>query len=258
MSSNPSNIKGIYNYCDYWCERCVFTSRCLNFQIETKRREEFSAYTKDENEAFWTVIKENFEMARELLREFATNGGIDLQHTGLVKPLKQATAGSKVKIRKHFLITMGDECIRLSRQWMDEMERMFYTTFDQEKRSISIQPKPAYSDIDIKKVTDAVEVILWYQFQISVKIMRALHNRELVIPKTMEDGTMQNDADGSAKVALIGLDRSIGAWNVLLTNFPKEEDRILQILICLNRLRKATEKEFPTARTFIRPGFDTE
>ena len=24
-------IPGIYNYCDRWCERCSFTSRCLNF-----------------------------------------------------------------------------------------------------------------------------------------------------------------------------------------------------------------------------------
>ena len=28
-----THIPGIYNYCDRWCERCPFTSRCLNFEM---------------------------------------------------------------------------------------------------------------------------------------------------------------------------------------------------------------------------------
>ena len=24
-------ITGIYNYCDYWCERCHFTRQCRNY-----------------------------------------------------------------------------------------------------------------------------------------------------------------------------------------------------------------------------------
>ena len=26
-------IPGIYNYCDSWCERCLYTSRCMNFAM---------------------------------------------------------------------------------------------------------------------------------------------------------------------------------------------------------------------------------
>lgn len=37
-------ISGIYNYCDYWCERCAFTRRCRNFamgdEIERQARGE--------------------------------------------------------------------------------------------------------------------------------------------------------------------------------------------------------------------------
>ena len=36
----------------------------------------------------------------------------------------------------------------------------------------------------------------------------------------------------------------------------EKEDEIFKILIQLERLRNATEIEFPNARTFIRPGFD--
>lgn len=31
MAENPDFIPGIYNYCDRWCERCAFTSRCLTY-----------------------------------------------------------------------------------------------------------------------------------------------------------------------------------------------------------------------------------
>ena len=32
--SKMKYIPGIYNYCDYWCERCAFTKRCRNFMTD--------------------------------------------------------------------------------------------------------------------------------------------------------------------------------------------------------------------------------
>jgi hypothetical protein len=29
LAADPKYIPGICNYCDRWCERCPFTSRCL-------------------------------------------------------------------------------------------------------------------------------------------------------------------------------------------------------------------------------------
>ncbi len=31
-------ITGIYNYCDYWCERCAFTRRCRNYASDRAER----------------------------------------------------------------------------------------------------------------------------------------------------------------------------------------------------------------------------
>ena len=72
-----------------------------------------------------------------------------------------------------------------------------------------------------------------------------------------EDDSWQSDADGSVKVALIGMDRSIGAWGALREYFPEKADDILDILVHLDRLRRKAEHLFPNARNFIRPGFDT-
>jgi hypothetical protein len=37
VTQNPNFITGIYNYCDRWCERCAFTSRCLNFEMGNEK-----------------------------------------------------------------------------------------------------------------------------------------------------------------------------------------------------------------------------
>ena len=64
------------------------------------------------------------------------------------------------------------------------------------------------------------------------------------------------DSDGSAKVALIGIDRSIGAWGEIRQSMPTGKDKVLEIIRHLIVLRKKTEKAFPEARNFIRPGLD--
>src|SRR5262245_58416083 len=34
LAKDPNFISGIYNYCDRWCERCAFTSRCFLYATE--------------------------------------------------------------------------------------------------------------------------------------------------------------------------------------------------------------------------------
>ena len=108
-------------------------------------------------------------------------------------------------------------------------------------------------------ILEAVEVIRWYQDQIWVKLMRALngeHQEEKLDDDELQD--FPKDSDGSAKVALIGIDRSIGAWSQLGENFEDQSVNILDILADLGALRMKIEERFPRARSFVRPGFDQE
>ena len=52
LAADPNHIPGIYNYCDRWCERCSFTSRCLNYKMS---EEKFSDPESQDasNKAFW-------------------------------------------------------------------------------------------------------------------------------------------------------------------------------------------------------------
>jgi hypothetical protein len=107
-----------------------------------------------------------------------------------------------------------------------------------------------------ERLEDAREVIQWYQYQIAVKTMRALSGRldEQEVDSS-EDPWLQ-DSDGSAKVALIGIDRSIAAWRLMQLALPEREPSIVPLILQLERLRHRIEKTFPYAREFVRPGFD--
>jgi hypothetical protein len=104
------------------------------------------------------------------------------------------------------------------------------------------------------KLRDTVDVIRWYQDLIGVKLERAVGSQ--LEEDEERDAEYPKDSDGSAKVALIAMDRSIAAWGTLLREFPSQEHSILAILVHLQRLRRRTEEQFPEARSFLRPGFD--
>ena len=55
---------------------------------------------------------------------------------------------------------------------------------------------------------------------------------------------------------MIEIERSINAWSELLKYFDAEKKDILKIINYLKQILQMTEKEFPKARSFIRPGFD--
>ena len=78
LAEDPKYISGIYNYCDRWCERCPFGSRCLN---RTLVEEQFGdLQEKDElNEVFWQRFSEMLTNTFALLREMAEEAGVDLQ-----------------------------------------------------------------------------------------------------------------------------------------------------------------------------------
>ncbi|HSO74547.1 MAG TPA: hypothetical protein VLU47_06900, partial [Blastocatellia bacterium] len=109
----------------------------------------------------------------------------------------------------------------------------------------------------VESVGEAVEVIRWYQFQIAVKIMRGLMRDDDEDEENGESSfAHQKDSDGSVKVALLGMSRSIGAWGRLSEEFPDQASEMVPLLVHLERLRRMTEVCFPNAMNFIRPGFD--
>src|SRR5262249_17299041 len=98
---------------------------------------------------------------------------------------------------------------------------------------------------------DPREVIAWFHFLIGAKV-----NRALTVWPDDDDQCAESDADGSAKVALVGIERSHGAWLALVERgaIPASEaDPFIADLVWLG---EALERIRPRARAFVRPAFD--
>ncbi len=251
MAKEERFISGIYNYCDRWCERCSFTSRCLNYEMS---EEEFSdPESKDiNNKAFWDKLHDIFQLTKELIMEKAEEMGIDLDPFDIESAHEENRRSDEIA-KEHELSQSAHEYIEMVNKWFKDE----YEQFKQKEEDLNTLINIGVDEESIKdkaySINDAIEVIRWYQHQIYVKLMRALSED---YSEEEFDEVLKMDSDGSVKVALIGIDRSIGAWGALQEHFSDQTDSILDILLHLNRLRRITEINFPDARNFKRPGFD--
>ncbi len=253
LAKDPRFISGIYNYCDRWCERCTFTSRCLTYAIEVDDNDD-PAVRDINNEAFWNKLQSIFKQTSEMINELAEEMGIDLNSQDL------DSVSEKLSVRdadadNHELVIAARRYGRMAGNWFESEHSMFEQKQDELNILLEIGIGKDKLNAKAKSIHDAVEVIRWYQHQIEVKLRRALAHDDLFDEE--EDAILQNDANGSVKVALIGMDRSIGAWGKLQEHFSEKTDSILDILLHLDRLRRRTEELFPQARSFKIPGFDT-
>jgi hypothetical protein len=188
-----------------------------------------------------------------MLKEMAEEQGIDLDSLDMEEnemPQKQIDEETVVHILSYMskaYITMVNDWFELNAYLFEHNEDEIYwnSTFD------DIQSPPQE---DMVTLIDSIEVVRWYQHQIYVKLKRALHSAQDEQFEILNN--FPKDSDGSTKVALIGMDRSISAWGEILKYFPDQRKNIISMITQLERLRKRTENEFPDARAFVRPGFD--
>jgi len=254
-SSEPDFIDGIFNYCDRWCERCPFTARCRVYASEQERFTD--PESRDlQNAAFWESMHSIFAETKEMLLDMAEEMGISPEE------LQQA-AVEMDDDDDHFEKQLQNPLVSRARNYGNTVNEWFKThedLFEQKSEELSQHYLLGLSGNDPEaeavRLSDAVDVIRWYQHQICVKLMRALGRdpEDDLFPE--ED--IQRDANGSVKVALLGIDRSIAAWIVVRDSLSDSEEPsdLLDILVELNSLRKESEKAFPNARAFQRPGFD--
>lgn len=246
-------ISGIYNYCDRWCERCSHTSRCMNYTMG-QDGEPGPGELDVTGERFWNKLSETFKLTVEMLRDMAESRGIDLTDVPQGDPETLRRKRVREEARKHACARSALSYAAMVDTWFDSATELFEQRGEELAEHRKFDFLARNPECEIATLRDAVEVIRWYQHILYPKIMRALQGGQEAVPEELRN--MPRDADGSAKTALVAIDRSISAWGVLLKQFPDQEDPVLPILVHLERLRRRTEREFPDARSFVRPGFD--
>ena len=203
------------------------TSRCL---VYAELEEDFDANHDANQEIFWRKVADSFTKAKLLIEQMVKESGIDLSQVDC-EEIEKEQAAKDAKIRRMNLTNL--------------------TEYYAGKTGEFVENEKFCSFVESEHLEDFFQIIAWYHHFISAKIYRALASQN---DEFEEYDDFPSDADGSAKIALIAVDRSIYAWHALLNE--NNSARINSQISLLEKIRRAAEEKFPNARNFIRPGFD--
>ena len=244
LARNSDFISGIYNYCDRWCEKCPFTARCLVYASDDEDQDPDPQSRDINNAAFWRKLEAIFRETREMIAKWAEEACVDLNETDKASSTRREERRTKAA---------QDSLALAAKKYAFAVDGWFRACDE----IIEVHDGPGFeSELEeTERILESREVINWYQYQIAVKIMRALSSRHNENRWEGEDN-FGNDSDGSAKVALIGIDRSVSAWRLMQIAIPEQNESIVPLILSLEGLRQSVERRFPNARGFIRPGFD--
>jgi hypothetical protein len=244
-STETRDIPGIYNYCDRWCERCAFTAQCRVYKDVDERGGHDPDMSMESTIDFVTAAFE--ETCRTLEAETAARG-IPLPTETELAAIDREAHARRDALGRHPLVQLADRYTALAREWWPTERELLRAKADGLVARCGAPDDPERLEAEARGVLDATQAIQWHLHQIAIKLRRALTNRN-------EGRWGRKDANGSAKVALIGIDRSLAAWHVLQQWCPETTTHQL-VVDTLTELRIAAEREFPKARAFKRPGFD--
>jgi hypothetical protein len=238
MSHTGNPMRGDYidfisAYCDRWCERCAFTERCSAYAVH----------------AAMAMCDGDFAAAVDL---------------AVGAPPEDESARERREQRYRELAEVEpsvEESARWHREGREREERLecepiliaAEVVCDAAHRWLEAPPF-ATSDA-APEVAEGLEIAHWDCWFIRPKLYRALDGRyESAVEALLDDDPIQNDWNGSAKVALISIDRSVRAWQAIAA---AARDVAAQLIADrLTDLRSQVESAFPDARKFRRPGFD--
>jgi hypothetical protein len=239
MKEKPKYISGIYNYCDRWCERCMWTGRCKVYaELEKDGLNESDIPA----EKFWKSLAANYAKTFIMLDKYMK------EHNIVITEEEKEEIGRKEeelhkKVEEHQLV-------RIAIKYRTKADRIFkkwQNIFNPDQVESLVFSQPVDPVEYLVKLEDATEVLSFYHFQIQVKIMRALSSILEDDPYKPPKGYI-SDSDGSAAVALMGIERLMAAWSFLLEQLPELEDEILECLSILKILEAGVDKTFPMAR----------
>lgn len=225
MEVQEGFIVGIFNYCDRWCERCAFTSHCRLFADHAEMEASLDANLKAVADA--PPLPEDVPPSppawmRELIAESneAFRNPPSREEWERVRP--------RVPLEHEPLDARAKEYAMRTFQWLAATERTSPCT-----------------------AGDPRDVISWFHSMIAAKVHRALTKWP-----GADSGEDEFDNNGSAKVALLGIDESHAAWLELIERgivSCNEADSFIADLVWLG---ESLERVRPDARAFVRAAFD--
>ncbi|HYG78363.1 MAG TPA: hypothetical protein VEK08_25395 [Planctomycetota bacterium] len=256
----PKRIPGIYNLCDRWCERCHLTAHCRLFsdqqqfereleEQEAQQKADPEEFRDSANARFWDGMNFNFhKQLGELLSEARRNE---------IETPDVSAEDEAWKPRRPQKLTPLNVDAEAYSEAINEFLEHNHPDAPAQKNA----PKPELSAEAARDLNDAFDVACWYNYFITVKLARACkvdsHEDEGEVAEAFDDDAKAfeiEDANRSARLALLGITRSMQAWTRLHPHFPEHSREILSFLLRLDLLRREVESKFPdcgSARLWI-------
>jgi hypothetical protein len=226
----PGPIAGVYNYCNRWCERCRFTTRCGVFR---SCAEQDAAGADDV-----PTLTASTEQVLQTIQAGAERFGIDLSTTdeeseAIMQEEDRITEAAKAEP----VVLQAREYSQLA--W--PVVRALRPVLEARADAVAL---------------DALRVIEALMLPVASKTYRAV--RSEMDPWTDRTDPAR-DSLGSAKIARIMIADSRHAWRVLMEVGRAAADGVpAKLDALLEDVGAGLARRFPTAMQFVRPGFDTE
>lgn len=250
-TNSPTEIiPGIYNYCDRWCERCTMTAHCQLYREEQEAIAADPDIQSMDNQAFWDHLSDNMTKALKMLSDHLAEQGIDINDLPAVElePFEEEQA----RFDEMPYIAAAQSYNRTAHQWLKTQHETI-----QQRQISHLEMELPNAETETAALGEALEVIQWYLFQIEVKLRRAQSSVEFDEEEGLEDSEeYPADWKVSARIALLGIERSLAAWAVLYQYLPEFRDEMLPFMGCLQKAKRLVSKRFPQAVGWQRPYFD--
>ncbi|MDP3149665.1 MAG: hypothetical protein Q8N83_11115 [Ignavibacteria bacterium] len=243
-------IPGIFNYCDRWCERCVYSNRCLVFQKESEQK--IKHILKDEDPDDPTIfaqdIADNFREALETLNKMM-EGMDDKIHLDEAADLDDDFEKIIEPNMKMFdLHTKSNDFFKECSIFIKKIETHLSNQNDEFMRENKEQ----------KLLAEVVAVLSWYSPQILVKCKRAnfsLKEMNLAVDEEMR-GYATEDLNVTLKIAYLGIKKCLQVLTDLYNHMNEFSDEIIELLVIGSNTEKELLKLFPEIPSYKRPYFD--
>ncbi len=250
-------IKNIHAYCDRWCEKCAFTARCSIYAAENSGQQNQTDLPNNTADVvFWEQLRDNFQQTLDMLKDMLEKledgekdmeGLEDLEKNAAIPPLPNnqpphdpAHAGAF-----HYTNAVSD-FFQNNTDFFSHQEQLFE---QQIRMGLAINIE------ELGFLSEALHTIRQFEDFIGFKISRAMAGKDADQVASLAP-QHQSDSNGSAKAAVIAMQRSSDAWRFIAGFFPEKASEIDKIQGLLGTTRAHLIEAFPNWEQFHRPGFD--
>ncbi|MCX6580134.1 MAG: hypothetical protein NT166_08110 [Candidatus Aminicenantes bacterium] len=203
-----------YNYCDYWCEKCIAQDQCVVYTKEVEAEEE--------GKNAFEVASENLENAIDMIHQYIEDNNIDIE--GMLEEVDDDGSFEKIRqeIQENPLLEMCHIYMERSEEFFEHYRERYLT--------------PPF-------LVDAFSNLGWYRTLLPVKMERTLHSL-YEFAANEEEFTLQ-DALLTSLVVYKSLRLSLSAVRELKDNLVDYQDILTELEDLLSTINTDLKHEFP-------------